>query len=156
MTETHKYSRSCECEACKSRHEDHDVFEAFAHRYHRCWRSAHRVANIIEAARIAGRKHGYAIGVHGSLLRDVDLVACPWTDAAADPETLARAVAAELNGGDSDRKTWRYHLAGEGSLKPHGRMAYVIHFWPGQDFGPTYIDLSVMARQAPPPLPETL
>lgn len=156
MTEVHKYDRGCDCENCKSRHEDHDVFEVYAHRYHRCWRSAHRIANVIEAARLVGRKHGYAIGVHGSLLRDIDLIAAPWTDEASDAETLVKAIALELNGGREKQASSKYCLAGDGTSKPHGRMAWIIHFWPGDAFGPTYIDLSVMARAAPPPLPETI
>ncbi|HEY1772444.1 MAG TPA: hypothetical protein VGH91_04550 [Gammaproteobacteria bacterium] len=151
MAETHKYSRSCDCDHCKSKHEDHDVFEAFAHRYHRCWRSAHRISNIIEACRIAGRAHGYAVGVHGSLMRDLDLMAAPWTETAADPDVLAQAIAQELNAGGKGG----YHLCMPGSRKPHGRMAYIIHFWAPNDFGPTYIDLSVLAPHVPLP-PETL
>ena len=34
---------------------------------------------IITKIRQIARKHGWAIGVHGSLKRDIDLIAVPWT-----------------------------------------------------------------------------
>lgn len=37
-----------------------------------------------ELARIA-KAHGYALSVHGSMTRDFDLIAVPWTDHAGDP-----------------------------------------------------------------------
>ena len=32
--------------------------------------------------------NGYAIGLHGSLNRDMDIIACPWTGAAIEPQDL--------------------------------------------------------------------
>jgi hypothetical protein len=42
---------------------------------------------------IAGLRHvayrcGYALAVHGSLKRDIDLVGCPWRDSAVDAAYL--------------------------------------------------------------------
>jgi hypothetical protein len=84
--------------------------------------------------------HGYALAFHGSLARDIDLVACPWTEAAADQAALAEAIrarAAELNGG----VCFENPKAGN---KPHGRVAFSFHLGGGP-----FIDLSVMAPMAP-------
>ncbi len=43
-----------------------------------------------EMAEIA-RKHGYALAVHGSLARDFDLIAIPWTE---NPSTSQQVVSA--------------------------------------------------------------
>jgi len=96
---------------------------------------------IIEPIRAAALRHGYAIAVHGSLARDIDLVAIPWTEEAVDDATLAQAVAqAAAEAGDE----WAVVGAISRSDKPHGRVAWVIHLE-----GQTYIDLSIMPRSAP-------
>ncbi|HKB93311.1 MAG TPA: hypothetical protein VKC62_03635, partial [Gaiellaceae bacterium] len=38
------------------------------------------------------REHGYALAVHGTMARDLDLVAIPWIDAAGSPSELAGAL----------------------------------------------------------------
>jgi len=40
---------------------------------------------------------GYAIGVHGTLERDLDLIAAPWTEDAVDYQTLITHLANGLN-----------------------------------------------------------
>ena len=86
--------------------------------------------------------HGYAIGVHGSMARDLDLIAAPWTEEATPPELLAKEIQVAVGG---------FVLKGRAgndehgsSLKPHGRRCWSIHLGGGP-----YIDLSVM-----PPLPK--
>lgn len=86
----------------------------------------------IEAIRIAGRALGYAIGVHGSIDRDIDLIAAPWVDDAADPMILVEAIRRIVRG--------LIHTA-EPEKKPHGRLAWSIHVHD------TYFDLSVLARK---------
>lgn len=97
------------------------------------------------------RKCGYALAVHGTLGRDLDLVAVPWTEEATPAENLILAFLAAFG--------WnRAHLTPEvtnqdGTIsrpsghvptpKPHGRMAWSIHF----DHG-LYLDVSVMPRLA--------
>jgi len=100
------------------------------------------------------RKHGYNLAIHGSVITDLDLVACPWTEEAVDAETLKNALM-DLIGALSFRETlWRdlpslteeqvdEHVArcGERSpeQKPHGRMAWNLYLNHG-----IKIDLSVM------------
>ena len=38
------------------------------------------------------RSHGYALAIHGTVTTDCDLIAVPWTDTAADAETLMTAL----------------------------------------------------------------
>lgn len=47
----------------------------------------------LPAIREAAREHGYAIGLHGSMRRDLDLIAAPWRDGVSDRDTLAHAIA---------------------------------------------------------------
>lgn len=88
------------------------------------------------AIRDAAKKCGFAIGVHGSQARDIDLIAVPWTDEATDQKTLAFAVAASIDGyiKNPDAPN-RFD-----SDKPHGRVSVVI-FTCG-----TYIDLAIFPR----------
>src|SRR5215211_1990465 len=90
------------------------------------------VEQVIGLVRVVAREHGYAIGVHGSLVRDVDLIAAPWIEHSSTPDELAEAIAAELC---SSVKARRERL--------HGRIGYVV-FIPGRNY-PHYVDLSVMA-----------
>ncbi len=98
------------------------------------------IPHISQVARV----YGYAIGVHGSMARDLDLIAVPWTDSASPGEVLVEAIRDAVNGhirNDPPTQENRYHLdtANPGD-KPHGRKAWSIYF-SGRRF---YIDLSVM------------
>ena len=44
---------------------------------------------ILPGIRRRARHMGYAIAVHGSMARDLDLIAVPWVDRPADPHGLA-------------------------------------------------------------------
>ena len=78
------------------------------------------------------RELGYALTVHGSMARDFDFVAIPWTKDASAPKELAEALKLKCGG---------IVKAGEEILfpKPHGRMAYKFHLGGGP-----YVDLSIM------------
>jgi len=105
---------------------------------------------LIGPLREKARELGYAIGVHGTLKRDIDLIACPWTAEAVDARTLAEALfkVVERTHGVAH---WSWHpgrgqeftLDGAPGVKPHGRLGWVINLT--LDGGP-YIDLSVMPR----------
>ncbi len=106
---------------------------------------------LLEAAREIAQPLGYAIGVHGSMLYDLDLIAAPWSEPCVSPQELAEAL---VNGlrvpiPDEDdegitflvkspRKPDGFHE------KPHGRLACTIMFW-----GHLHIDLSVMPMATP-------
>jgi len=92
---------------------------------------------------------GYAIGVHGSLKRDIDLIAVPWIRAASPADVLALAIRDSLPGSMLVEKDDVY-----GTLKPHGRLAYTIILWDeplvkraNKGWLCPFIDLSVLPRQ---------
>jgi hypothetical protein len=98
---------------------------------------ARPIAYVCHVPRITAlaREYGYAIGLHGSLQRDLDLIAVPWSEVAAPAEELVMAIARVVGG---------FMLEGERAMdKPHGRRAWIIHL--GRAL---YIDLSVMPREA--------
>lgn len=100
---------------------------------------------IPQIAQVA-RVYGYAIGVHGSMNRDLDLIAVPWTEGAAPAETLVEAIRESVDGfirNDPPTEGNQYYgdTCNPGD-KPHGRKAWSIYF-SGRRF---YIDLSVMPR----------
>jgi len=86
---------------------------------------------------------GYALTLHGSLCRDLDLVAVPWAEDAAEPQAVVDAITAAIGG-------WQLHKEHEPAIKPHGRMVYSVHFrnvtGTSLPQGHPYIDLSVMPR----------
>lgn len=90
------------------------------------------------AMRDVARQHGYALTIHGSLNRDCDLVAVPWTEDACDAETLVAAICAEVALIDTLRGA---------SDKPHGRRCWTLQGVAGLPHG--WVDLSVMPRQVP-------
>lgn len=88
-------------------------------------------ATLYPKLREVARQHGYALALHGSLVKDLDVVAVPWTEDAADPVTLAKALTTRAHG-----------FIPEGGIaeRLHGRIAVTIHL-----VGPAgYIDLSIM------------
>lgn len=98
---------------------------------------------ILEPMRIAAKDVGYAITVHGSLNRDVDLVAIPWREHnVADPDRLMTILQGVICG-----ITGRCHREQGWTQKPHGRLARIISVWCGEST--CSLDLSVM-----PPVPE--
>lgn len=120
---------------------------------------------LIDPLREVARRLGYALAVHGSLVRDIDLVAVPWTNDAVGGRTLARAIqcrAREIIGyaephpveaTSSNPKFFRDgfsgYCVGVGRIypKPHGRKSWTFHLRRTHD-GP-YIDLAVMPRYNP-------
>ena len=90
----------------------------------------------IDRIRALAREVGYAVGVHGSLERDLDLIAAPWVADAVAPLVLARHIAAGLGGEVVDYQR---------QDKPCGRWSCNIHTpdWTKM------IDLSVMPPLAP-------
>ncbi|MBY0548697.1 MAG: hypothetical protein K2W95_15610 [Candidatus Obscuribacterales bacterium] len=104
-----------------------------------------RVYSVVAAQ---AKQYGYAVALHGSGIRDLDLILCPWADHAVryEPHVLVRTIASaidfEFNGlhGIStslDDLNWP-----AAEPKPHGRVAYIIWLSPN-----LALDLSVMPVQ---------
>lgn len=77
------------------------------------------------------REVGYSIGIHGSLKRDVDLIAVPWTEEAVGNYDLIRHLCKGINA----------KLVSGPEYKAHGRVAVTIQI----DGYYKVIDLSIMA-----------
>jgi hypothetical protein len=86
------------------------------------------------AARLRGM--GYALTLHGSMQRDLDLVAIPWVDDAAEPEEVVRVVSEVTGALLIEKKGERQPY-----YKPHGRLAWSLYLG-----GEPYIDLGVMSK----------
>jgi hypothetical protein len=87
---------------------------------------------ILEPIREAAKQCGYAIAIHGSVQRDIDLIAVPWIVEAQRPDILVDKVKEAANG----------KIHGDWRLRPHGRLVRII------DLGDeVYIDLSIMPRK---------
>jgi len=84
------------------------------------------------------RKLGYAIAIHGSMIRDFDVIAIPWSEDAVDAETFINSLSKLLSiYADSDE------IIHGPERKPHGRLAWTIPMGTGM-----VLDVSVMPRES--------
>ena len=117
------------------------LVEAWEDRYQKL-RNVHAAADkCIPIVREVAKAHGYAIGVHGSLARDIDLIAAPWSEAASEPLTLVEAICGAVGGyvRPDEESAELGHGDRNPSVRPHGRLTWSI--WVA---GGTYLDFSVM------------
>jgi hypothetical protein len=91
------------------------------------------------------RSHGYNLVVHGSMNRDLDLIALPWSKPLSDPEIMISEMASYLGGEVLNQTTKQLNCF------PHGRIGYVIELarqilWTGERVTDKqyYLDISVM------------
>lgn len=82
-------------------------------------------------------RHGYCLALHGSMARDLDLIAIPWTDDADSPEKLLASFSRFIV-----NKAKVTYKIGKPTPKPHGRLGYVLPI--GHEGH--YLDLSIMPR----------
>lgn len=84
-------------------------------------------------ARKLAWEEGYAIGLHGSFTRDLDLVAVPWVEKPCEPFHLVRRIVAATG------LKLRSETPG---AKPQGRLVWTLLF---PSFGdPRFVDFSVI------------
>jgi hypothetical protein len=79
------------------------------------------LASILPAVREAAKFNGYAVAVHGSLKRDIDLIAVAWTDQAKPVGDLVRAIQGAVGGILGNCIV----LSGP-NQKPHGRLSHTL------------------------------
>lgn len=60
----------------------------------------------LPAIRIAAKECGYAIGLHGSLNRDFDLIAVPWVEEYSTVEILAQKIHQAACGLKQEKYIW--------------------------------------------------
>ena len=112
------------------------------------WADASRAAyeRLIGPLRETARVLGYALAVHGSLARDIDLVAVPWTETAVSQVALAEFLIQSVRQNNdgiayvrNDGKDPNDETKRNPTSRPHGRLTWSIYLGGGP-----YIDLSVM------------
>ncbi len=74
------------------------------------------------------RTHGWALAVHGTLGRDMDLICVPWIEAPSEPAEVVREITNEFN----------IRTVGEPDTTHHGRERWTISI----GFGECFLDLS--------------
>lgn len=74
--------------------------------------------------------HGYALAVHGSLQRDLDLVAIPWDEKVSTRRTLLKAITTKT----------AIKIIGRADKRRYGRIAYTLSV----GFGECAVDLSFL------------
>lgn len=81
------------------------------------------------------RAHGYALAVHGTLGRDMDLICVPWIEAPSEPAAVVQEI------------TKKFHIrtVGDPDTTHHGRERWTISV----GFGECFLDLSFMPRTTP-------
>ena len=93
--------------------------------------------SLIPVIRLAAYPCGYAISVHGTQKRDLDIIAIPWKDDAKTADELVGKVLRYLNGDyEKTGKKPGHH--------PHGRLVWTLLHKRGKYF----IDFGVMPRLA--------
>ena len=83
-----------------------------------------------------GKRCGYGIALLGSMRKDLDLVAIPWIEDAAEPEVLVERIRKHIKGFVPDQII---------NSKPHGILSYIIQYPTYQrQFDIFYIDLKIV------------
>ena len=97
-------------------------------------------AALLPWLKVAARHHGYALLVHGSTTRDLDLVAVPWVADAVGAGELVE-ILRQVQGG-------RVAFVSRPTPKPHGRLAFVALLKEERPDGQLcYLDISVLPRR---------
>ena len=78
-------------------------------------------ATILESLRKTCLDYGYALAVHGSCSRDMDLIAVAWTDSAIKPDLLIDEIQKCLFA-----TIYNKDINKDGLLRSHGRVTYTI------------------------------
>lgn len=96
-------------------------------------------AGMAAAMTMTARRHGYALALHGSMSRDLDMIAVAWTEWAVTPrflvdELVKRHGLLRAQG----RKTTM-------TRKPHGRLSVALMCG-----GNLFVDLSIVPPQRRP------
>jgi len=87
-------------------------------------------------------KYGYNLVLHGSLNRDMDLIAIPWVEKPKNEIEMIQALDMYLRGKKYSKANYLH------SILPGGRNSYVINLYRGEFSDPHhdpqyYIDISV-------------
>jgi hypothetical protein len=90
-----------------------------------------------EDFRNAALDKGWALGLHGSLANDMDIMAMPWTEDAAPIAEMVKALENCLT--KTDKDLWVPTKTN--TDKPNGRVVYTVHI-----FADFYLDINIIDR----------
>lgn len=102
-------------------------------------------ASMWEDLKNSAHGNGWALGLHGSLANDMDIMAMPWTDDAKPIEEMIDGLCELFTQSDEMKQFYKERGYGD---KPHGRKVYTLSIW--ADF---YLDISVIP--SPPTTKDT-
>lgn len=94
-------------------------------------------AALWEDIRNAALDCGWAVALHGSLSRDMDIMAMPWVEDCTDADTMIDTIISRCFGDNLIAEYGRKKVTD----KPHGRISYVVPI-----YGDIYLDISVMGK----------
>lgn len=89
---------------------------------------------LYESLRLIAVENGYTLAIHGSMARDMDLVAIAWKERVIHPDVLIHKFVEEIGA------TIYQSSYPKKEEKPHGRLAYGLYFLAGD----WYLDISVI------------
>lgn len=81
------------------------------------------------------RSHGYAMAVHGSMQRDMDVICIPWTPTPSEPQAVVDDIVKKFA-----IKQLKNNRVEAWEEKHHGRMVTTLSI----GFGECFVDLSFM------------
>jgi hypothetical protein len=99
-------------------------------------------AFIYEELKVIAQSYGYNLVLHGSMARDLDLIAIPWVAELGDVNAMVIEFAEHIGGHIMDQTHEQKYCF------PHGRYSYVININRGRDDELNdqqyYLDLSII------------
>ena len=103
-------------------------------------------AYVFEDLKKIAKKHGYNLALHGSMNRDLDLVAIPWVNEPSNELKMIKEFEIFLTERCADESSMLEHYL-YGTL-PGGRTNYIINLnrgghWNNYDDKQYYLDISV-------------
>lgn len=91
-------------------------------------------ACILEDLKLAAAKCGWALGLHGSLSNDMDIMAMPWTEDARPVEEMIQALSDCFTG-----NPWKDQHTIPHYNKPNNRVVYTMPI-----YADWYLDINVI------------
>lgn len=94
-------------------------------------------AFYFETIKAIGLKYGYNIVLHGSINRDLDLIAIPWIEENGNKDLMINEIAEAIGGSILLMNRSVDNIVGDRfSVHAHGRMCYIINI--NRDFETKY------------------
>lgn len=93
-------------------------------------------AALWDDIRSAAWECGWAVALHGSLARDMDIMAMKWVEDCTDAQTMIDTIIKRCFADNILAERFTKCIK---NVKPHGRVCYTIPIW-----GDHYLDISLI------------